>query len=67
MFDYQEERLRRGAARRSEVHGDEDQLLERAVGDSRSPSAPAGRSVLRRQHERNVVWRWHTRRRQSKP
>jgi hypothetical protein len=48
----------------------EELLIERAVGEPASPVAQAvapprdAASLLRPQQTRNVVWRWHVRRRQ---
>jgi hypothetical protein len=66
MMDQQEERLRRSTVRRPESPGGEERLLERAIGESGPVAAPARRSLLQPQQDRNVVWRWHVRRRRPK-
>jgi hypothetical protein len=70
-MDYQEERLHRSAARRPDSPGGEEQLFERVIGDpAPHPAlipAPARPSLLQPQHDRHIVWRWHVRRRRTKP
>jgi hypothetical protein len=64
MPDYQDETVGRPTVRRPEVTAGEEVLLERAIGDMRSLTAPEEPSLLRPQQHRNAVWRWHVRRRQ---
>jgi hypothetical protein len=56
----------RGGARGAVRHVGSEELLERGVGEPlRGPAqAPLAISQLRPQQGRNVVWRWHVRRRQ---
>lgn len=62
-MSYQEERHHRSAMWRPEAPGGEEQLFERAVGETAAQVTPSRPSLLQPQHDCNIVWRWHIRRR----
>ncbi|NWF79111.1 MAG: hypothetical protein HXY37_03565 [Chloroflexi bacterium] len=65
MPEYQETRRRRASrARQRAAAAMQVEPLERAVGEPLQSPPPAPLSLLRPQHQRNVSWRWHLRRRQ---